>query len=168
MEKILLNKRKIIIPQYYSIENDISQYEKEINYEKLFLEKNNLKESEPHFLNKKVKRSVNENDDNNTSLEIKKKNKKKKIENVDFEYISDSNLEGNDKNESEKNDLNNSDYLDNEKIFEESYKRIIEKYGFKENGQLLKNIFEKMQDESIEGDEIDDLHFVYNYMNNIS
>ena len=55
------------------------------------------------------------------------------------------NLEGNDKNESEKNDLNNSDYLDNEKIFEESYKRIIEKYGFKGNGQLLKNILEKMQ-----------------------
>ena len=78
------------------------------------------------------------------------------------------NLEGNDKNESEKNDLNNSDYLDNEKIFEESYKRIIEKYGFKEDGQLLKNIFAKMQDESIEGNEIDDLHFVYNYMNNIS
>ena len=77
------------------------------------MEKNNLKESEPHFLNKKVKRSVNENDDDNSSLEIKKKNKKKKIENVDFEYISDSNLEGNDKNESEKNDLNNSDYLDN-------------------------------------------------------
>ena len=25
-----------------------------------------------------------------------------------------------------------------------------------------------MQDESIEGNEIDDLHFVYNYMNNIS
>ena len=163
MEKILLNKRKIIIPQYYSIENDISQYEKEINYEKLFLEKNNLKESEPHFLNKKVKRSVNENDDDNSSLEIKKKN-----DNMDFEYISDSNLEGNDKNEREKNDSNNSDYLDNEKIFEESYKRIIEKYGFKEDGQLLKNIFAKMQDESIEGNEIDDLHFVYNYMNNIS
>ena len=115
-----------------------------------------------------MKRSVNENDDDNSSLEIKKKNKKKKIENVDFEYISDSNLEGNDKNESEKNDLNNSDYLDNEKIFEESYKRIIEKYGFKENGQFLKDIFEKMQDKSIEGDEIDDFHFVYNYMNNIS
>ena len=58
--------------------------------------------------------------------------------------------------------------MDNEKIFRESYKRIIEKYGLKEDGQLLKNIFEKMQDESIEGDEIDDLHFVYNYMNNIT
>ena len=92
-----------------------------------------------------MKRSVNENDDDNSSLEIKKKNKKKKIENIDFEYIIDSNLKGNDKNEREKNDLNNSYYSDNEKIFEESYKRIIEKYGSKEDGKLLKNILEKMQ-----------------------
>ena len=87
---------------------------------------------------------------------------------MNFEYINDSHFEGKDKTESEKNDSNNSEYFDKEKIFEESYERIKEKYGFKENGQLLKNIFEKMQDDSIEGDEINDLRFVYNYMNNIS
>ena len=85
---------------------------------------------------------------------MKEKNKKTKNDNMNFEYINDSHFEGKD--------------FDKEKIFEESYERIKEKYGFKENGQLLKNIFEKMQDDSIEGDEIDDLRFVYNYMNNIS
>ena len=44
---------------------------------KNYFKKKNLKEREPHLLNKKVKRSVNKNDGVNSSLEIKKKNKKK-------------------------------------------------------------------------------------------
>ena len=65
-----------------------------------------------------MKRSLNENDDDNSSLEIKKRNKKKKNEKMYFEYISDSNLEGKDKNESEENVSNNSESFDNEKLFE--------------------------------------------------
>ena len=74
---ISLQDNKIII----RTNEIISQYEKEINFEKLFLKKNNLKDRDPHLLNKKVKRSFNENDDDNSSLEIKKRNKKKKNDN---------------------------------------------------------------------------------------
>ena len=72
---IILQDNKIII----GTNEIISQYEKEINCEKLFLKKNNLKEREPHLLNKKVKRSVTKNDDDHSSLEIKNKKRKMKI-----------------------------------------------------------------------------------------
>ena len=46
-------------------------------------------------------------------------------------------------------------------------KKVIERYNLKEDGQLMKKIFNKMNDDSISGDEIDDLRFVFDYMNNI-
>ena len=53
-------ERKITIQENNSIENDILQYEKEMDYEELISEKINQKETDLQLLNKKRKRSINE------------------------------------------------------------------------------------------------------------
>ena len=160
--KIAAKKEGISIPQNISVEEEIKEYEKKIDYEKLMSEKTSEKEKEIHLLGKKFKRIANNDIEDDSDFNNTEKNK-----NMDNSFIEGKN-EIKDENESEKEDSENSEYLDNEKIFEKLYEKIIEKYGFKEDEQILKNIYEKLKDDSIEDDEIDDLRFVFNYMSNIS
>jgi len=70
------------------------------------------------------------------------------------------------KNEGDNKSKNNDDddYIDDATEFQKLYKKIICKYGFKTNGNILKEIKEKMKDKSIDIDELYDLRFVYDYL----
>ena len=169
--KFTAMKRGINIPKSLSVEQEISEYEKYINYEELISEKSFSSENEVQFLQKKTKRPEEKGEDY-SNLDIAGKNKKKKTENMNFEIMNNFDneiIEGEDdnENESEEDDYDDSEYFDNEKLYEKIYKKVIERYEFKEDEQLMKNIFNKMNDDSIKGNEIDDLRFVFNYMNNV-
>ena len=169
--KFTAMKRGINIPKSLSVEQEISEYEKYINYEELISEKSFSSENEVQFLQKKTKRPEEKGEDY-SNLDIAGKNKKKKTENMNFEIMNNFDneiIEGEDdnENESEEDDYDDSEYFDNEKLYEKLYKKVIERYEFKEDEQLMKNIFNKMNDDSIKGNEIDDLRFVFNYMNNV-
>ena len=169
--KFIAMKRGINIPKSLSVEQEISEYEKYINYEELISEKSFSSENEVQFLQKKTKRPEEKGEDY-SDLDIAGKNKKKKTENMNFEIMNNFDneiIEGEDdnENESEEDDYDDSEYFDNEKLYEKLYKKVIERYEFKEDEQLMKNIFNKMNDDSIKGNEIDDLRFVFNYMNNV-
>ena len=169
--KFTAMKRGINIPKSLSVEQEISEYEKYINYEELISEKSFSSENEVQFLQKKTKRPEEKGEDY-SDLDIAGKNKKKKTENMNFEIMNNFDneiIEGEDdnENESEEDDYDDSEYFDNEKLYEKLYKKVIERYEFKEDEQLMKNIFNKMNDDSIKGNEIDDLRFVFNYMNNV-
>lgn len=72
------------------------------------------------------------------------------------------------KNEADKSNIKEDDYIDDATEFQKLYKDITFKYGFKTEGNILKEIEEKMKDKSIDPDELYALRFVYYYLCNVS
>ena len=160
--KFLAKERKININKKKTIEEEIQELEKLIDYEESVSENNNQKTDEYKLIGKKIKRTTDgKSDDNNSELEeiqVKKiKYDKSEIENMNNAI-----------NEVDKSNINEDDYIDDATEFQKLYKDITCKYGFKTNGNILKEIEEKMKDKSIDPDELYALRFVYEYLCNVS
>jgi len=169
--KYLAKERKINISKQKTIEEEIQELEKFINYEEAIIENNNEKKKESKLIGHKTKRTSDEkNIDSNSELEESKdKNKKKKydkseIENMNNTIFPEKKESKNEGDNKSKNNDDDDDYIDDATEFQKLYKKIICKYGFKTNGNILKEIKEKMKDKSIDIDELYDLRFVYDYL----
>ena len=67
--------------------------------------------------------------------------------------------------EEDKNqDNDDDDYIDDATEFWKLYKKIICKYGFKANGNILNEIEKKTEEKSLDPDELYDLRFVYDFL----
>ena len=167
--KFLAEERKInIISKKKTIEEEIQELEKFINYEEAIIESNNQKKEESKIIGHKTRRTPNEKSaDNNSDFEgSESKNKKRKLDNCENENMYDSTIleEKESNNEGKKSKTNDDDYIDDETEFKKLYREITCKYGFKANGNIFKEIHEKMKDESLDDNELYALHFVYDYL----
>ena len=149
--KFLAKERKININKKKTIEEEIQELEKLIDYEESVSENNNQKTDGCQLIGKKIKRTTDgKSDDNNSELE------EIQVKKIKYE------------NEVDKSNINEDDYIDDATEFQKLYKDITFKYGFKTEGNILKEIEEKMKDKSIDPDELYALRFVYYYLCNVS
>lgn len=166
--KFLAKEKKININKKNTIEEEIQELEKLIYSEEIVSENNNQKKDK--LIGKKIKRTTDgKSDDINSELEEsqgKKKNyDKSEIENMNNDIFPKKKES---KSEVDKSNINEDDYIDDATEFQKLYKEITCKYGFKKNGNILKEIKEKMKDKSIDPDELYALSFVYYYLCNVS
>lgn len=159
--KYAAQEKQINIEKNSSIEDEIQELEKVINYEDLISEC--IKQKENQLLGKKILKSNDQEDSINSS---ENKNKKKKYQEFDLteKSISVSNLK---EELTEENEDDDSEYSDEEKEFERLYQKIIKKYGFKENELLIYEISKKIKDDSISTKEKLELSYVLNFLDTV-
>ena len=141
-----------------------------INYEELF-QKNDVSNKKVfHILGEKVSRENFENNNNNSEsddddsqFKNNDKNKKKKLNS----FTITGKDEFKEENESEEDNYNDSDCEDDEESFENLYKRVIEKYGFKNDEMIRQRIYNKLKDESISEKEKFDLIFILHHLDEL-
>lgn len=167
--------RNIDISKKNNIEEEIQELEKLINYGELFKKNIDSKKENSNYLGKKVKKenfkgnnNNSESDDDNSQFEDNEKNKKKKVDN---NKITDKD-ELKEKNESVKDYSNDSDCKDDEdddddELFAKLYKRVIEKYGFKNDEMIKERIHNKLKDESLTQEEKFDLNLILHHLEQI-
>ena len=142
--KFLAKERKININKKATIEEEIKELEKYINLEQSIIKSSNQTKEESQILGHKIKR-------------------------ITEEKISDNNSDWDEfKKEGDIIKKDDNDYIDNDTEFKKLYKDIIYKYGFKTNGNILKEIYEKMKDKSLDSDDLYALHFEYDYLCDVS
>ena len=66
--------------------------------------------------------------------------------------------------ESENDDSDDEECVDNDKLFQKIYKKVLKKYKIKDDEFALRKISDKLKDDSITVDERADLLFVFDYM----
>ena len=74
-------------------------------------------------------------------------------------YISEKD-ELNEEYESESDNYGDKQCVDNIKLFQQLYTKILKKYKFNDDEKVLRKISDKLKDDSINGDERSDLLFV--------
>ena len=166
--KYLAKEKKInIINKKKTIEEEIQELEKFINYEGAIIENNNQQKEETKIIGHKTKRTPYEqSSDNYSDLEKSEGKTKKKLDENEIENMNNAFFpeEKESKIEKDKNQDNDDDYIDDATEFRKLYKKIICKYGFKANGDILNEIEKKMEEKSLDPDELYDLRFVYDFL----
>ena len=81
-------------------------------------------------------------------------------------FISEKD-ELNEEYESESDNYYDEECVDNDKLFQQLYKKILKKYKFNDDEKVLRKISDKLKDDSITGNERSDLLFVLDYMNKV-
>ena len=162
--------RNINISKKNTIEEEIKELEKLINYEEMFQNNDASNKKDFHILGEKVSRENFENNNNNSEsddddsqFKNNDKNKKKKLNS--FTIIDKDEFK--EENESEEDNYNDSDCEDDEESFENLYKRVIEKYGFKNDEMIRQRIYNKLKDESISEKEKFDLIFILHHLDEL-
>ena len=81
-------------------------------------------------------------------------------------FISEKD-ELNEEYESESDNYYDEECVDNDKLFQQLYKKILKKYKFNDDEKVLRKISDKLKDDSITGNERSDLLFVLDYMDKV-
>ena len=84
-------------------------------------------------------------------------------EEMNDNFISEKD-ELNEEYESESDNYYDEECVDNDKLFQQLYKKILKKYKFNDDEKVLRKISDKLKDDSITGNERSDLLFVLDYM----
>ena len=87
-------------------------------------------------------------------------------EEMNDNFISEKD-ELNEEYESESNNYYDEECVDNDKLFQQLYTKILKKYKFNDDEKVLRKISDKLKDDSITGDERSDLLFVLDYMDEV-
>ena len=87
-------------------------------------------------------------------------------EEMNDNFISEKD-ELNEEYESESDNYDDEQCVDNDKLFQQLYTKILKKYKFNDDEKVLRKISDKLKDDSITGDERSDLLFVLDYMDEV-
>ena len=167
--KYVAKEKQINIKPKNSIEEEIKEYEKFINYEELLKDQYYPKEKKQQFIGKKVKRNkVSAENDFDLNSNIKEKNKIKKVDYNESEHMNYFLSEEYDKNnEEEESDSEEEENEDEGEIIDKLYHKLLPKYGIKEDDQLLRKISEKANDKTINQKDRHGFFLLRDYMDNL-
>ena len=143
--------------------------EKWINYKDLIINNNNSynnKEFELTGRKKREKNNTNDEDSQSENIGKKKKYDEMNSEEMNDNFISEKD-ELNEEYESESDNYYDEECVDNDKLFQQLYKKILKKYKFNDDEKVLRKISDKLKDDSITGNERSDLLFVLDYMDKV-
>ena len=87
-------------------------------------------------------------------------------EEMNDNFISEKD-ELNEEYESESNNYYIEECVDNDKLFQQLYTKILKKYKFNDDEKVFRKISDKLKDDSITGDERSDLLFVLDYLDEV-
>ena len=87
-------------------------------------------------------------------------------EEMNDNFISEKD-ELNEEYESESNNYYDEECVDNDKLFQQLYTKILKKYKFNDDEKVFRKISDKLKDDSITGDERSDLLFVLDYLDEV-
>ena len=87
-------------------------------------------------------------------------------EEMNDNFISEKD-ELNEEYESESNNYYDEECVDNDKLFQQLYTKILKKYKFNDDEKVFRKISDKLNDDSITGDESSDLLFVLDYLDEV-
>ena len=172
--KLIAKEKNISINKKGTIEEEIQEFEKFINYEKIINEPTLSINKESKYIGKKIKRENDKDNDNDIDTESYLKEKNKKIKNdMNFENMnilfSQENPGTKEKDEFSYDDnFDLSEYSDChniDELFDKLYPKIVKKYGFKNDE--IQEISDRLKDNSLTIKEKWELNFALYYMDEV-